>query len=264
MDGLGIDKVSGEQIAYCDSKLIRRNKIQSFFWTAMEEVTRGTAKLAFTLFDRYGRLDSDVYEHDTRKGTGVWGMELDQGDILFFDFIKVSPQWRRKQIASAVVGAILDKARRKSKHFFALVEPGFLYSELPSIDSNSEEAVEKSKDMMEQAAEDFWRSVGFRRVGTTTWLAFSDDANHPSRQLTSADDCGFKSPEDCYTPLEAAHWRLDQKRTRTEVQNTLGRIRVLSDEFQGFTQAEVSRLAGLANTEAFDLSKLSDQDIAAV
>jgi hypothetical protein len=80
-------------IASCSAKFIRRGQMRESFWLSMEEPTAETSDLAFTLFDRYGCLNRQCYEHEFKKGTGVWGKELDYGDILFFERIKVDKDW---------------------------------------------------------------------------------------------------------------------------------------------------------------------------
>lgn len=122
-------------IAECNAKLIRRNQMRESFWLEMEGPLQETHNLAFDLFDRYGRLDPEFYEHDLRKGTGVWGNELDHGDILLFETLKVSAGYRQRRIGTKIVNAIMETTRKKvsnSVGFFALVCPGFLISELPS------------------------------------------------------------------------------------------------------------------------------------
>ena len=69
-----IDSVAtngGTQIASCDAKLIRRDQIASKFWTEMAEPTSETSCLAFDLFDRYGCLNRQYYEHSFKRGSGA-------------------------------------------------------------------------------------------------------------------------------------------------------------------------------------------------
>ena len=106
--------------------------MRASFWQELEKPSSETSDLAFNLFDRYGRLDREYYEHDFRKGTGVWGNELDRGDLLLFESIQVSYQWRRRGIGRKVVDAVLERTRKKvdeNTGFYAVVRPGFLLSE---------------------------------------------------------------------------------------------------------------------------------------
>lgn len=73
------------KIGSCLARLIRRGQMRASFWLEMEEPSQETADLAFELFDRYGRLQTDYYNHDILKGTGAWGEELNHGDLLLFE-----------------------------------------------------------------------------------------------------------------------------------------------------------------------------------
>ncbi|ETS84836.1 hypothetical protein PFICI_02861 [Pestalotiopsis fici W106-1] len=185
------------KIGSCLARLIRREEMRALFWNEMEVPSRELSKLAFELFDRYGRLRSDYCDHDVRKGTGVWGKELNYGDLLLFEEIKIDRQWRRQGIARQIVKAILETTRTKvASHvgFFALVRPGYLTREATS----AQEPPEKQ----EEIAQCFWKSLGFRRVGISSWLAFTDSVEHPSRQLELEQDCQKPeaAPEDNAIP----------------------------------------------------------------
>lgn len=199
------------KIGSCLARLIRRGQMRASFWLEMEEPSQETADLAFELFDRYGRLQTDYYNHDILKGAGVWGKELDHGDLLLFEEIQIDRQWRRQGVASQMVKAILEKARAKVAprvRFFALVKPGYLTSEVRS----SEESPEKH----EAIAQSFWKSLGFRRVGTSSWLAFTDLVEHPSRQLEAGQDQEpqERSGDDVISPiLEELYQKLDDPET---------------------------------------------------
>ncbi|EEU42300.1 uncharacterized protein NECHADRAFT_80108 [Fusarium vanettenii 77-13-4] len=169
------------RIGRCDAMLIRRLQIHHKFWTAMEEPTRQTSELAFELFDRYGRLRKEFREHPVNKGTGVWGRELDGEDILLFESIRIEPGHRRQKIGTKLVNAVLNKARRKTTKFFALAKPRCLVDEFD--DEDTEQRV-----VATEAAEQFFLSIGFRRVGTSGWFAFTDDTSHSSKRLETSDD----------------------------------------------------------------------------
>ncbi|KAI1171944.1 hypothetical protein F4777DRAFT_590874 [Nemania sp. FL0916] len=153
----------------------------------MEELSNESSLLAFELFDRYGRLNREYSEHEIRKGSGVWGKELDHGDLLMFDNIHViEPPWRRKGLGAKLVSAVLDKTRHESKAFFAIANPLHLAQErvLRNEEEYEEDNIRKQSDNFEH----FLRSLGFRRVGISDWLAFTDDDSHPSRHLDKAQD----------------------------------------------------------------------------
>ena len=53
--------------------IVRRSAIKSAFHETMETPHEGTMGLALELFDRYGRLKEEIYDHPLRKGSAVWG-----------------------------------------------------------------------------------------------------------------------------------------------------------------------------------------------
>ncbi|KAI0520845.1 hypothetical protein F5B22DRAFT_598604 [Xylaria bambusicola] len=333
----GFASMSQNRVASCDTKLIRRDEIRCTFWAEMDEISKENSSLAFELFDRYGRLNREYREHEVLKGSGVWGHELDDGDILVIETINIEPRCRHHDVGTKLVQGILGKARRKSRSFFAFANPMRL-----ALDPSRDDEELDSSAIREQSKEltFLFRSLGFRRVGTSEWLAFTNDKDHPSRQLAEAQD--WDGPEqsgqettpevpepirniwsslsdpsisgvDCinqleevfsveenapllmhvdeagntilhvaaigrkaepvsylmsqnphlaerrnfkgYTPLEALQSNLeDQRRWRV----------VLGDSFAGFCQSDTARLATLAGTEIFDLTKLSDRTISAI
>ncbi len=66
-----------KQIGYCEAKLIRRSQIRATFYDDMDEPSRDTSLVAFELFDRYGRLRTEIKEHPIRKGSGMWNKDFD-------------------------------------------------------------------------------------------------------------------------------------------------------------------------------------------
>jgi GNAT superfamily N-acetyltransferase len=75
----------------------------------MESPHPETMELALTIFDRYGRLKRELMEHIVRKGSGVWGEELDEGNFVLIVDVDVSEKWHRKGIGSKLVLHILSK-----------------------------------------------------------------------------------------------------------------------------------------------------------
>ncbi|KAM5345672.1 hypothetical protein ACJ41O_011533 [Fusarium nematophilum] len=177
----GFAIADGTRFASCEANLIRRSQIRDDFWDNMEKPTKATSELAFQLFDRYGRLEREFYEHTVKKGTGVWASELDRGDLLLLEHIRVHPERRRQKVATRLINAIIKRTRTKSRHFFAVAQPGHLSDDLHSID-------ESERKPALEASVQFFRSLGFRRVGTSDWFAFTDMASHPSKRLGLMDD----------------------------------------------------------------------------
>jgi GNAT superfamily N-acetyltransferase len=115
-----------KKVAYCKAKLIRRNQMRYDFYGEMEPPSRETSMLAFDLFDRYGRLRSEFKTHPVIKGTGVWGQELDCGDMLLIEEVFVNQDYRRQRLGRRMIESLLTLARQKTWSFFAFVWPTFL------------------------------------------------------------------------------------------------------------------------------------------
>ncbi|GKZ40101.1 hypothetical protein AbraIFM66950_002337 [Aspergillus brasiliensis] len=157
----------------------------------MEEPEEETAELAFELFDRFGCLQAQYKSHPVKKGSGVWGDELNDGDILLISDLTVSATHRRRKIGSKLVAAILDLASKKSESFHCFAYPGVLESEVRRQTSKSTSAVHEVTTIRRQIADvalSFFRQLGFRRVGSSRWLAYSPDGQHPSRLLEADQD----------------------------------------------------------------------------
>jgi len=182
----GDASVGGNLVAVCDAKLIRRAHIRRTFWSEMAEPSEETSDLGFELFDRYGRLSREHYDHKIGKGSGAWGEELNHGDMLLFESLHVERSRRHQGIGTKIVNAILDKVRAKSDNFFAFVGPGYLTRDMVG-EGDRKEYSEMAEELSTISLR-FWRSLGFRRVGTSSWLAFTDNDSHPSRRLTAGED----------------------------------------------------------------------------
>lgn len=66
---------------------IYREKIRANFYFHMEEPTQQMCEFAYDLFDRWGCIKDDFLHHPIKRGTGVWGNELNEGEILFLNCI---------------------------------------------------------------------------------------------------------------------------------------------------------------------------------
>jgi hypothetical protein len=67
------------------SRYVKRDHIRSAFWRDMEGPCQELSKVAFQLFNRYGRLKKEFKNHPIRMGTGVWGSELDLGSFFVIE-----------------------------------------------------------------------------------------------------------------------------------------------------------------------------------
>lgn len=116
------DGAAEKWVGYCKGKLIRRHQIRAVFYHEMDVPSRKSSLLAFDLFDRYGRLRSEFRDHPIRKGSGVWSKELDTGDILLIEEVKVDKAYRRRGLGKKVVGAMLEMpAKRPAKSLYLIL-----------------------------------------------------------------------------------------------------------------------------------------------
>ncbi|RYP67905.1 hypothetical protein DL769_005641 [Monosporascus sp. CRB-8-3] len=185
------------EIGSCTAKMVRRGRMSYNFHDEIEQPTEDLAQMGFTLFDRYGRLKSESKEHPVKKGSGIWGDELDTGDILLIERIYVGKPHRRLGQGRAVVSALLEKARSKSRHFFAITYPAALLTMLSDdVRNTTDQEKDTTYDREKKIAVRFWRAMGFRRIGNSRWFALAGDAVHASHSLAAADD---------YDPPATAH-----------------------------------------------------------
>lgn len=118
------------RVGDCNAKLIRRSRIRDTFYDVMDEPSTETSQLAFNLFDRYGRLRREFKEHEIKKGSGIWQDELDFGDLLLIETLKVEKLYRRRGLGRKLVNALLETARLKSQRFFVIIYNGWLAREV--------------------------------------------------------------------------------------------------------------------------------------
>lgn len=196
-------RMSGQSIGYCSAKLIKRDNFRTTFWSTMTDpstVATHTSKLlpkttespyagrlALDLFDRFGRLDREYCQHAVRKGSGVWGPELDLGDILVFENLEIDRHWMRQGLGMRLINRVLRLARAESSLLWAFVhiDLAIAHTDSSSVDSLSE---------------GLWCSLGFRQVGNTKWLAFADEPGH----LARVSDGEYWGPENVHASLKVS------------------------------------------------------------
>lgn len=171
--------VNGQRVATLEASLVLRDEMPKSenFWTCMRE-EYDTYTLAECLFDKYGNLRKKFYQSEGAKGSGVWGPVLDFANILLIKELRVDPNWRHCGLGTSLAEHALKQAGRSTyrQQCFSYVQPGSLEGGPGSFDEQI------------TIAEKFWRSMGFRRIGTSDWFAYSDQADHPSRFLAAEDD----------------------------------------------------------------------------
>ncbi len=187
------------EVGHCSGKLIRRAKIQNVFHDEMEGPSRDTAKLGFGLFDRYGRLKPDFKTHSIKQGSGIWQDEMDTGDLLFIDYIHVEPRYRRQQLGRQMFAKLFEEAKKKAgPRFFAIIQACYL---IDICNREMGDVTDKERTAFCHRAEDiaveFWRKLGFRRIGSSGWFGLASDPKHACYQLKIIDDYDPQAPGVC-------------------------------------------------------------------
>jgi hypothetical protein len=113
-----------------------------------------------------------------------------------FELLQINEPYRRRGLGKRLVNAVLETARKTSKSFFAVVQPTSLTrdieKEIQEGMSYDERVVVYRRKL--EAATDFFRALGFRRIGSSGWFALA--ATDPSHS------CHGVSAESDYDPPE--------------------------------------------------------------
>ena len=208
----------------------------------MEEPSNDTATVGFGVFDRWGCLKSEFLTHPIKKGTGVWGPELNEGRFLLIETLSIQENYQRKGYGTKLFEQVWEKAQtlalqedkdrrtarkerlektwkdtrtehekptviddeyldRIDKIFrpnekapsgcdFAIIWAAVLNTidvevEMDKLTSPERELFYERK---QDALEDFFRAMGFRRIGSSSFFCLAKDPDHASHSLLSQDD----------------------------------------------------------------------------
>lgn len=183
----------------------------------MDECSPDAGQIAWMVFDRYGSLKDKFKSHPVHRGTGVWGSELDNGPLLLIEKVYVTDmKWRRSGIGRAMIKQLLVigekcvngiKPREISSPGFiaseygsvtqfqklftvhALVTPGWLTEDVnPQYAGKSKREKNEIDLQANNIATSFYRSLGFRRIGSSPCFAYSFSPNHRSRLISPDSD----------------------------------------------------------------------------
>jgi hypothetical protein len=143
----------------------------------MRRYSAGLGKLALALFDRHGRLQEKFKTHAINKGSGVFQEELDYGDILFIEHISTADGKKNVETGSTLIAALLTHVHSR---YQPAQHPPFAFA----LPGPGEETV--------QGTVSFFRSVAFRRVGSSKYFCAAFDLSHSCNTLQPTD--GFDTP----------------------------------------------------------------------
>ena len=160
---LGVkDDQDGKLKGYCSGYLINREGIRHGFHALMAPLP-DTKNLFVALFDRWVNLRPEFCSHPVKKGTGVWGPELNNGSLLLVCHLYVYEEYRQEGRERRLFHDLWAKARNvairdlSENCLFALVRPG-------------------CNDTLKPKR--FWKTIKFTRIGSTEYFGI---AKHPSR-----------------------------------------------------------------------------------
>lgn len=185
------NSVDDRPIGYCHAKLIDREPIRATLYRDMEEPTKDTSELAFHVFDRWGCLKSELRDHPVKKGMGVWGAELDKSKFLFIEGLTVDEENRQRGYGRKLVEQVWENAQSMTDDCdFAIVFPTYINTRI--VEEKAESLPLKERELLynglQTSAEHFWRAVGFRRIGSSSYFARAKDPSHASWSLSAAED----------------------------------------------------------------------------
>ncbi|KAF7955213.1 uncharacterized protein EAE97_000472 [Botrytis byssoidea] len=151
------------------SRYIHRQGIKSNFLNMMESPSCKMEEMANELFIKFGCLLRKFEDHVIQRGTGAWGAEMDVGPLVLLEEIEITDKrFRRKGLGRAMVKALIQKSQAQAHHFRRL-------------HSNRERRATKRQALDSAIA--FYRSLGFRRIGSSSYFGFSVDPKHKAHSI---------------------------------------------------------------------------------
>ncbi|KAH8171579.1 hypothetical protein LIA77_08346 [Sarocladium implicatum] len=212
IDADGADHDQSPRYSNVKAKVIFRNKTRRLF---LSHATAGTAtmrRMARDLFDRYGFLRSELRDHQVRRGSGVWGDELGEGDIFLIEKVEINAR-KPLDMGLFIFNEVVAEIRKLSDRFVVLIclddvgKSGLAHTE-------ADEQCETDKSA-------FFRKLGFRRIGNTSWFGVMVGVeNHQSNMVPLEEDFDPPPTGPIAQNLEAT-FRLDPIYHETEALSTL-------------------------------------------
>ncbi|CAA7262588.1 unnamed protein product [Cyclocybe aegerita] len=148
------------------------------FLEMMDDDSQELHEFSVTLFDKDSNVRPWLVDGGgARSGSGCWGMELSVGDMLYIKDLNVKEEFRRRGVGSYLLQKLLESPHMGYRgHAFCWPTP---------IGFRGDKA---EWARLQAAITAFYRKNGFRRIGLTSFLAYSPDPSHPSRTLDAASD----------------------------------------------------------------------------
>ncbi|GAA5893276.1 hypothetical protein JCM5296_001657 [Sporobolomyces johnsonii] len=174
---------------------IATEEIRHSFYGEMDCPSHECMEFGFTLFDGDGFLKPRF----RMEGTGSWGPEVDDYDLVYLQKIKIDKEHRGQGIGSWALQAIWhSKEELLSKIKFLFTWPAPLTSELThdrDIFGPESEEGEKEREEVQAKLNLFYLKAGFRRVGTTQFSCYARDPSHRSKKIPADKDAEHVIPK---------------------------------------------------------------------
>lgn len=171
----------------CSAVLVERSQLQRHnFWGSLSSCHPDIMRLAVDLFNKHGRLRRDFLDHQLKRGSGLWGTELEEGNILLIRALQTEEP-RRRGLGTSLVFKMMELARARvgtDTSLFTFANP---QSEI-CFEESRQKPTGEAASSHDFALTTFFRSLGFRRIGDSCWLAHTDIPAHPARALPAAED----------------------------------------------------------------------------
>ncbi|KAJ7721720.1 hypothetical protein DFH07DRAFT_760315 [Mycena maculata] len=133
--------------------------------------------IASTLFDKYGEIRPWLVDDEYHKGSGVWGRELNEGRLVFVISVSVKALYRKQGVGSwALQQLYASEHIEKTDQLICWPSP------IPPHPPRDQWA------SVFDGIVEFFRKAGYRRIGSTSFFAYSQDPKHPSRMNHYLDD----------------------------------------------------------------------------
>ncbi|KAF7375117.1 Ankyrin repeat family protein [Mycena sanguinolenta] len=142
------------------------------------------------IFDKYREVRPWLVDNEYHRGSGVWGRELgDDGNLIIVLCVHIDAKYRKQGVGTWGLYQLYasEYVERNDK---ILCWP----SPIPRPPSDQWISIF-------DGIVAFFRKAGYRRVGRTPFFGYSQDPEHPSRQLSYLDDFD----EDVFSTEEGSH-----------------------------------------------------------
>lgn len=192
-------------IGFAEGQLVHRIAIPRLLRGDGDDPDPDLQRCLRTVFRPGGIVRNDIIHHKIRKGSGVWGIELQDSNICFIDCLWTDHRYRQQKIATEMIRTLKMFIRDQYNIGFILMEPGYLNAALVWDENRRRpwdgvaeyfERLEGTNelcpcntryrsgwDLGDARAIAFWRSVGARRIGITEIFGIAMDRVHPANSL---------------------------------------------------------------------------------